>query len=346
MDKKAVGMRISEIRRNKGLTLEEFGKLVENAGKSTVSKWERGSTIPNNKRLKVISEIGGLSIDRLLYGSMRSFIINNFHQLIPYREGFPLGIVDLRKLEELAEELDKKEVQVSDIEKIKSVISEKIPQWKKGFQEIKDKELNFIANNKSYKNQVYNHFEASTSWDLEFIEKVFNEAENFSFDEMVNYSSKIEEIYVVLDSILNNSANFTDAFATLLDEEYFIKNVDCLELSDKTKEYIYYKLRNMPFPRKENHHEILIHIKKSGRCSLIKKGTLLLLHYFPDFQQEFLNEYLKETQITLVIAGDIFLGFLDSDFNFNSFKNNEPFHIDLKSNPNKYYVFPTAAVFY
>ncbi|MEH6892135.1 helix-turn-helix transcriptional regulator, partial [Bacillus sp. JJ864] len=40
-------MRIAEIRRDKGLTLEEFGKLVDNAGKSIVSKWEKGSTIPN-----------------------------------------------------------------------------------------------------------------------------------------------------------------------------------------------------------------------------------------------------------------------------------------------------------
>lgn len=42
INKEAVGIRIKQIRLEKGLTLEEFGKLVDNASKSIVSKWERG----------------------------------------------------------------------------------------------------------------------------------------------------------------------------------------------------------------------------------------------------------------------------------------------------------------
>lgn len=52
VDKEALGMRISNIRKSKGLTLEAFGELIDDAGKSAVSKWEKGITIPNNKRLK------------------------------------------------------------------------------------------------------------------------------------------------------------------------------------------------------------------------------------------------------------------------------------------------------
>lgn len=73
IDKKAVGMRISQIRKSKGLTLEEFGKLVDNAGKSIVSKWERGITVPNNERLKRISEIANVSTTYLTTGKYTEY---------------------------------------------------------------------------------------------------------------------------------------------------------------------------------------------------------------------------------------------------------------------------------
>lgn len=64
-----VGNRIKNIRKSKGLTLEEFGKFFENADKSLVSKWERGKAIPNNSRLKMIAQFGDISVNELLYGS-------------------------------------------------------------------------------------------------------------------------------------------------------------------------------------------------------------------------------------------------------------------------------------
>lgn len=66
-------MRISQIRKSKGLTLEEFGKLVNNAGKSVVSKWERGITVPNNERLKRISEIANVSTTYLTTGEYTEY---------------------------------------------------------------------------------------------------------------------------------------------------------------------------------------------------------------------------------------------------------------------------------
>lgn len=69
VDNISVGNRIKSIRKNLGITLEEFGILTDNAHKSLVSKWEKGQSLPNNKRLKIISEIGNLSVDELLYGS-------------------------------------------------------------------------------------------------------------------------------------------------------------------------------------------------------------------------------------------------------------------------------------
>lgn len=68
VDKKAVGQRIKSIRLSKGMTLEEFGKLF-GASRGNVSLWEKGSSIPNNERLKQISKIGDLSVDELLHGN-------------------------------------------------------------------------------------------------------------------------------------------------------------------------------------------------------------------------------------------------------------------------------------
>lgn len=67
-DKKALGQRIKSIRQEKGMTLEEFGKLF-NASKSIASRWEKGISAPNAERLKAISKIGNMTVDELLYGS-------------------------------------------------------------------------------------------------------------------------------------------------------------------------------------------------------------------------------------------------------------------------------------
>lgn len=68
IDKKAVGQRIKYIRLNKGMTLEEFGKLFDTS-KSIVQRWENGVSLPNKERIKTISKIDNISINELLYGT-------------------------------------------------------------------------------------------------------------------------------------------------------------------------------------------------------------------------------------------------------------------------------------
>lgn len=63
--KKLVGKKIHDIRVNLGLTLEQFGKLV-NAKKSDVYRWEKGYHLPNKNRLKVIAMKGGIEVAQLL----------------------------------------------------------------------------------------------------------------------------------------------------------------------------------------------------------------------------------------------------------------------------------------
>ena len=64
--KKVIGERIKDIRLNKGMTLEEFGKLF-NASKSIVYRWENGTSFPNPERLKAIAKIGDTTVEELLY---------------------------------------------------------------------------------------------------------------------------------------------------------------------------------------------------------------------------------------------------------------------------------------
>lgn len=71
IDKKAVGLRIKSIRQEKGMTLEEFGKLF-GAGKGLVSRWENGLSIPNPERLKSIAKIGDITVSQLLNGEKGS----------------------------------------------------------------------------------------------------------------------------------------------------------------------------------------------------------------------------------------------------------------------------------
>lgn len=60
---------IKKIRKDLGLTMEEFGKKFKHeAHKSIVSKWEKGLTKPSNERLKEIADLGNISINQLLYG--------------------------------------------------------------------------------------------------------------------------------------------------------------------------------------------------------------------------------------------------------------------------------------
>lgn len=84
-DKKAVGQRIKDIRNKKGESLEKFGlRFNPPANRSLASAWENGRYLPNNERLKKLAEIGGLTINELLYGipeinmTAKAYLTNKF----------------------------------------------------------------------------------------------------------------------------------------------------------------------------------------------------------------------------------------------------------------------------
>lgn len=62
-----VGTRIRNIRIEKGLSMEEFGKLF-NTSKGTVNNWEKGRNLPNKENLKSIALLNDITVDELLTG--------------------------------------------------------------------------------------------------------------------------------------------------------------------------------------------------------------------------------------------------------------------------------------
>lgn len=81
IDKGALGERIKSIRKQSGKTLQSFGQTIDNADKSLVSRWEKGLTVPSNPRLKLIAEIGGTTVDFLLYGSLDDYARSLLNEL-------------------------------------------------------------------------------------------------------------------------------------------------------------------------------------------------------------------------------------------------------------------------
>lgn len=70
-----VGDRIKKIRQRLGLSMAEFGALIDSKTKSgTVNNWESGKNLPNNRRLVKIASLGNTSVDELLYGTPKDYI--------------------------------------------------------------------------------------------------------------------------------------------------------------------------------------------------------------------------------------------------------------------------------
>lgn len=67
INKPRVGVRIKDIRMEKGMTTKEFGALF-GASDSHVTSWEKGRTLPNKERLKNIADLAGITVQKLLEG--------------------------------------------------------------------------------------------------------------------------------------------------------------------------------------------------------------------------------------------------------------------------------------
>ncbi|HIB3248126.1 TPA: helix-turn-helix domain-containing protein [Enterococcus faecium] len=94
VDKIAMGKRIQEIRKNRGETLEKFGKnFTRPAGKNVVTRWEKGINIPDVERLMNVAYSGKVTVPYILYGDTFSKMlkkgnrVSKFEKLDPFRIG-------------------------------------------------------------------------------------------------------------------------------------------------------------------------------------------------------------------------------------------------------------------
>lgn len=86
VNKKEVGKRILQIRKKYGYSMQEFGQIIDNAPKGSVNSWEKGVNLPNDTRLRQIATLGNLTLNELLFGSLKDYV----NTLVVEKLGIPL----------------------------------------------------------------------------------------------------------------------------------------------------------------------------------------------------------------------------------------------------------------
>lgn len=75
MNQKKIGSFLKELRKEKGITQEEFAEKIKVAGR-TVSRWETGTNMPDISLLIEIAEFFDVSIPEIINGERKSEIMN------------------------------------------------------------------------------------------------------------------------------------------------------------------------------------------------------------------------------------------------------------------------------
>ncbi|MER2078061.1 helix-turn-helix domain-containing protein [Psychrobacillus psychrotolerans] len=101
----SLGQKIKEIRLKKGLNMEDFGKLINNANKSLVSKWENDKSVPGIERLHLISDIGKIPIEELIESQQITTSLNEIRYIA---DNLDSSILYFNILTELLDSLDSK----------------------------------------------------------------------------------------------------------------------------------------------------------------------------------------------------------------------------------------------
>ena len=75
MDQKKIGFFLKELRKEKGITQEEFAEKLNVSGR-TVSRWETGNNMPDISLLIEIADFFDVSIPEIINGERKSEIMN------------------------------------------------------------------------------------------------------------------------------------------------------------------------------------------------------------------------------------------------------------------------------
>ncbi|GKQ43379.1 transcriptional regulator [Companilactobacillus sp. RD055328] len=74
LNKKEISERITQIRKDNNLSMQDFADLIGVSGKSTINEWEKGRSIPSKKTLAKITDKLNIEANYILYGNFNDYI--------------------------------------------------------------------------------------------------------------------------------------------------------------------------------------------------------------------------------------------------------------------------------
>lgn len=191
------GQRIRISRKEKGLSMEELGqKLTPPASKGAVSNWENGYNLPNNNRLKQLSDILGVSTTYLLNGDKYALLYNQDIEAIDFKR-----IKSLNK--SLTSIVIKNKITSEEVPEIfddngKVLIDQ---QLYKLFKDYDFKQLKLLSSKLSF-NSLEN---LSLYYTLCEKLNVENELSLFNEDELYFYLSRLRQDYYNFEKFIKNT---------------------------------------------------------------------------------------------------------------------------------------------
>lgn len=235
IDKKKLGNRIKGIRVAEKDTLEAFSQKINKysggvikSGKSNVSRWEKGENIPNDITLKAIADIGGITVEELLYGknTVDDKLFETLEKFIARKNGIlqEIQLLAPGALRGLTFGLAFKEMSENAVKDNKALQNRIKDLRTFGSEYIKKK-----YNNYTYENFIQD-FPDSNLQDFE----IFIEKENAFFEELLenywNVLDKNHRIYSLINSRFTNqiSDELTKIIKKAIEEDredYYIEEV-------------------------------------------------------------------------------------------------------------------------
>lgn len=228
-DPKKTGFRIREIRKKLGYSMEQFAKKIDDKAKSgTISNWETGKNLPNNERLKRIAELGNVSVEYLLYGSLEEYtnnLIDDLKKELKDSDTINNGVIPFIIREIESQISQNNYFAPKDIESINRIfeISKKnaLEKWT-DLEEVDTVILGFLSNDLSnsieeYKKYLYKDYYENDTHEIssgdkvskfgdskmEFLE-LFNKFQKSSFDELRYGEEKIKKLNKYIEQGINN----------------------------------------------------------------------------------------------------------------------------------------------
>lgn len=243
-NKKNVGSRIFNIRKKMNLTLEDWGKLF-NASKGNALLWEQGSSLPNRSRLEKIAKIGNITINELLYGSIKEFIIENSENIIKNKYGQIL--FNLLTLNNIYVYCAYRDVSINDINSLENSIIQGFENYLEEIYNKNQKRIFFLKKNYAeasqrfemllrnglLNNTIINGESIIDSQNMEALEKLsdFNTFLNAFNDKIFSYEnseSLLSELFYIVEDNSNGFKGYYQQVNFLnipIDYLYYISNV-------------------------------------------------------------------------------------------------------------------------